>query len=308
MAIPDYQSIMLPLLQLAEDGKEHVFRESVSALAAHFALTPDELQRLLPSGSQPLFINRVGWARTYLVKARLLESPRRGYFRITERGRGVLTKPPARLDAAFLRRSYQEFREFVAAPPAPEDSKGGIPATAALETDTPEESLEASYQTLRRAVESDVLARLQSASPSFFERVVVRLLVAMGYGGTLRDAGKAIGGSGDEGIDGIIKEDRLGLDVVYVQAKKWTTQVGRPEIQKFAGALQGQRARKGVFITTATFSPEARTFVENIDAKIVLISGAQLAQFMFEHNVGVAPASVYEVKKVDMDFFEEEEE
>lgn len=296
---------MLPLLRLAADGQEHWFRDSVAALADEFALTPEERAQPLPSRTQPIFINRVGWARTYLVKAKLLESPRRGYFRITERGQGVLAKPPARLDTAFLRRSYQEFRDFVAAPP-PAGPKGDIPA-APSETYTPEESLEASYQTLRRAVESDVLSRLQSASSSFFERVVVRLLVAMGYGGTLRDAGTAIGGSGDEGIDGIIKEDRLGLDVVYVQAKKWANQVGRPEIQKFAGALQGQRARKGVFITTSTFSQEARAFVESIDAKIVLIGGQQLAQFMWEHDVGVAPASVYEVKRVDTDFFEEED-
>lgn len=296
---------MLPLLQLAADGQEHSFRQTVTALADQFALTPEEREQPLPSRTQALFVNRVGWARTYLVKAKLLESLRRGYFRITERGQGVLAKPPARLDTAFLRRSYPEVREFVTTPVG---SKGDIPTSVPSETDTPEESLEASYQTLRRAVESDVLARLQSASSSFFERVVVRLLVAMGYGGTLRDAGTAIGGSGDEGIDGIIKEDRLGLDVVYVQAKKWANQVGRPEIQKFAGALQGQRARKGVFITTSTFSQEARAFVESIDAKIVLIGGAQLAQFMFEHNVGVAPASVYEVKKVDTDFFDEEEE
>jgi restriction system protein len=174
-------------------------------------------------------------------------------------------------------------------------------------TATPEESLEASYQSLRRALESDVLARLQSGSATFFEHVVVRLLVAMGYGGTLSDAGKAIGGSGDEGIDGIIKEDKLGLDVVYVQAKKWAKPVGRPEIQKFVGALHGQHARKGVFITTSTFSGEAHDFVENIEAKIVLIDGAQLAQYMFDHNVGVARASFYEVKKIDMDFFEDDE-
>jgi restriction system protein len=171
---------------------------------------------------------------------------------------------------------------------------------------TPEESLEAAYQNLRRSVESDVLNRLLSSSSTFFERVVVQLLVAMGYGGTLRDAGAAIGRSGDEGIDGIIKEDRLGLDVVYIQAKRWANTVGRPEIQKFAGALQGQRARKGVFITTSSFSNDARAFVAQIESKIVLIDGEQLAQFMFEHNVGVSPDSVYEVKKIDADFFESE--
>jgi restriction system protein len=298
---------MLPLLNLAGDGQEHLFRATVETLTQQFHLTADEREEQLPSRTQPIFDNRVGWARTYLVKAGLLEAPRRGYFKITVRGRQVLQAPPARLDAAFLREHYSDFRDFVAPKSTSEESQKGNPDVAAADAVTPEESLEEAYQNLRRAVESDVLARLQSGSPGFFERVVVRLLVAMGYGGTLRDAGAAIGKSGDEGIDGIIKEDRLGLDVVYVQAKKWTdTIVGRPEIQKFAGALQGQRARKGVFITTSSFSADARTFVTHIDSKIVLIDGVQLAQFMFEHNVGVSPASTYEVKKVDADFFEEE--
>ena len=312
MAIPDYQSIMLPLLRLADDGGEHRFRESVKTLADQYALTPEEWKQRLPSGVQPLFYNRVGWARAYLVGAGLLQSPRRGYFRITEPGRSVLAKPPARLDVAFLKVNYPEFRDSVAPPQpqdAPADRLGATATESALDhaTETPEELLEASYQTLRRAVESDVLARLQAGEAEFFERVVVRVLVAMGYGGTLRDAGKAIGRSGDEGIDGIIKEDKLGLDVVYVQAKKWANPVGRPEIQKFAGALQGQRAQKGVFITTSTFSPAALAYVEKIHTKIVLIDGAELAKYMFEYNVGVAPASVYEVKKVDTDFFEEDE-
>jgi len=308
VTIPDYQSIMLPLLQLASDGQEHQFRTTVDELADRFALSPAERQEPLPSKTQPIFDNRVGWARTYLVKAGLLESPRRGYFRITERGKQVLQSPPPRLDAAFLRNNYQEFRNFVAPKitPPPPGTDVTPPAPVDNDTETPEESLENAYQNLRRAVESEVLARLQNCSPAFFERVVVQLLVAMGYGGTLRDAGAAIGRSGDEGIDGIIKEDRLGLDVVYLQAKKWSGTVGRPEIQKFAGALQGQRARKGVFITTSAFSSDARAFAGHIESKIVLIDGEQLAQFMFEHNVGVSPASTYEVKKVDADFFEED--
>jgi restriction system protein len=297
---------MLPLLRLAGDGQEHLFRAAVETLAEQFKLTADERQEQLPSKTQPLFDNRVGWARTYLVKAGLLEAPRRAHFRITERGKQVLQAPPPRLDAAYLRQNFAEFRDFVGAKSATEGTQERPTEVIATDAVTPEESLEGAYQNLRRAVESDILARLQKGSPSFFERVVVQLLVAMGYGGTLRDAGAAIGRSGDEGIDGIIKEDRLGLDVVYVQAKKWSGTVGRPDIQKFAGALQGQRARKGVFITTSSFSADARAFVAQIDAKIVLIDGEQLAQFMFEHNVGVSPASVYEVKKVDADFFEEE--
>lgn len=314
MAIPDFQSILLPLLRLAGDGGEHRFRESVKTLADQYALTPEEWKQRLQSGVQPLFYNRVAWARAWLVGAGLLQSPRRGYFRITEPGRSVLAKPPARLDLAFLKVNYPEVRQSVAPSQpgdAPVDRLGATASESTLDhaTETPEELLEASYQTLRRAVESDVLARLQSGEAEFFERVVVRVLVAMGYGGTLRDAGKAIGRSGDEGIDGIIKEDKLGLDVVYVQAKKWadTRTVGGPEIQKFAGALQGQRAQKGVFITTSTFSQAALAYVAKIHTKIVPIDGAELAKYMFEYNVGVAPASVYEVKKVDMDFFEEDE-
>ena len=310
MPIPDYQSIMLPLLRLAGDGNEHLFRDTVETLATQFQLTAEERQQPLPSRTQPIFDNRVGWARTYLVKAGLLESPRRGYFQIAPRGRDVLNNLPLRLDAAFLRQNYQEFRDFVA--PRPEgEAAPDAPLQAERdrqiqqESATPEESLEAAYLNLRRSVESDVLTRLLSCSPAFFERVVVQLLVAMGYGGSLRDAGEAIGRSGDAGIDGTIKEDRLGLDVVYVQAKRWENTVGRPEIQQFAGALQGHRARKGVFISTSTFSREARAYVEHIDSRIVLIDGQQLAEFMFEHNVGVSPDSVYEVKKIDADFFDE---
>jgi restriction system protein len=227
-------------------------------------------------------------------------SPRRGFFRITPRGREVLANPPARLEAAFLRTNYQEFRDFVA-PKQTEDLPGDQPLEAERErqiqqqTATPEESLEAAYQNLRHAVESELLERVTACSPAFFERVVVQLLVAMGYGGTLRDAGTAIGGTGDGGIDGVINEDRLGLDVVYVQAKRWEATVGRPEIQRFAGALQGQRARKGVFITTSTFSAEAKAYVGTIDSKIVLIDGRQLVQFMFDHNVGASSASAYDV-------------
>jgi len=308
MPIPDYQSIMLPLLQLAADGHEHAFRDSVEQLAISFRLTHEERQQPLPSKVQPIFENRVGWARTYLVKAGLLESPRRGFFRITDRGTQILKSPPKRLNAAYLRDNFQEFRDFAVAKRTQIDQSVGVERERQIETDraTPEESLEAAYQNLRQAVESDLLTRLMASSPAFFERVVVQLLVSMGYGGSLEDAGRAIGRSGDEGIDGIIKEDRLGLDAVYVQAKRWTGPVNRPEIQKFAGALQGQRARKGVFITTSTFTTEAVEFVGKVDSKIVLIDGVQLARFLFDYNVGVSRSSIYEVKKVDVDFFEED--
>lgn len=305
MPVPAYQSIMRPILDLASDGEEHLMREAVETLATQFQLTPAEREVPLPSRTQPVFDNRVGWAKTYLAKARLLESPRRGYFRITQRGKDVLKSPPDRLDAAFLKANFQEFRDFIH---PPDDGSAGTvvsEAPSGVQGVTPEEALESAYGDLKNSVESDILDRLLAGSPGFFERVVVRLLVAMGYGGSLSDAGAAIGKSGDEGIDGIIKEDRLGLDVVYIQAKRWNTTVGSPEIQKFAGALQGQKASKGVFITTSTFSSDAKQFAAKIQSKIVLIDGQHLASLMFEHNVGVTRVTQYEVKKIDLDFFDE---
>ena len=242
MAIPDYQSVMLPLLQFLSDGKEHNIGEVVDSLAEQFHLSPDEREQLLGSGQQTVIRNRAGWARTYLKKAGLIESTRRGYFRISERGRSVLATKPKRIDVKFL----EQFPEFVAfrdlRHEQAEDKPETLPAGAEA---TPEEALDAAYQRLRIDLESELLEQVKAASPAFFERLVVELLVRMGYGGTLRDAGQAVGKSGDGGIDGIIKEDRLGLDVIYIQAKRWEGTVGRPEIQKFAGALQGHRVGKG---------------------------------------------------------------
>jgi restriction system protein len=305
MAIPDYQTIMLPLLQLLGDEKEHSLGDTVDALAAHFGLSPEERGQLLASGQQTVIRNRTGWARTYLKKAGLIESTRRGVFRITERGSSVLASRPARIDVKFLEQfpEFVAFRELRHEKPDEEPGEAAEPQIDA----TPEEALDAAYQRLRVDLEADLLDQVKGASPGFFERLVVELLVKMGYGGTLRDAGQAIGKSGDEGIDGIIKEDRLGLDVIYVQAKRWDTgTIGRPEIQKFAGALQGHRAKKGVFITTSTFSRDAVEFTSRIDSKIVLIDGPALARYMIDHDVGVSRSRSYEVKKIDSDYFAEE--
>jgi restriction system protein len=302
MAIPDYQSIMLPLLKLARDSKEHSLRESIDTLASQFELNADERNELLPSGKQPVFDNRVGWARTYMKKAGLLESPRRGFFRITKRGLDVLASNPTSINVEFLEQ-FPEFMEFRTL----RHEKEEVDSTSSTDpTRTPEESLEGAFQSLRQSLASDILQEIKSSSPHLFERIVVQLLVSMGYGGSLKDAGKAVGKSGDEGIDGIIKEDRLGLDTIFIQAKKWDNTVGRPEIQKFAGALQGQRARKGIFITTSDFSKDAQEYVSRIETKIVLINGAQLAEFMIDHNIGVAPIATYEVKRIDHDFFAED--
>jgi restriction system protein len=304
VGVPDYQTLMLPLLRFAGDGQEHSLRMTIDALADEFGLTSDERKELLPSGQQSVFDNRVGWARTYLSKAGLLERTRRGHFRISERGRQVLAARPDRIDVKYLDR-FEEFRDFR----DPRRTRSGSGSTDGASSDqeetTPEELLESAYGRLRDSLAGEVLEQVRSASPSLFEKLVVELLLKMGYGGSRQDAGRAIGRSGDEGIDGIIKEDRLGLDIIYIQAKRWESSVGRPEVQKFAGALQGQRAKKGIMLTTSTFSASALDYVSKIDSKIVLIDGAQLADLMIDHNLGVSATANYEVKKVDTDYFTE---
>ncbi len=302
MTIPDFQSIMLPLLKFASDRQEHSLRETIEALADEFNLTDEERSELLPSGQQAIFSNRVGWARTYLKKAGMLETTRRGYYRITERGQQTLIQNPPRIDIVFLRQ-FPGFVEFQRTTRIRSDEAEDEESN---ETQTPEEVIEAAYQKLRQGLAVELLQMINDRSPAFFERLVIDLLVRMGYGGTRKDAGEAIGRSGDGGIDGIIKEDRLGLDIVYVQARRWDNVVGRPEIQKFAGALQGQRARKGIFITTSTFSKDALDYVARIDSKIVLIDGNMLAQLMIDHNVGVSLVASYELRRIDSDYFTEE--
>lgn len=301
MAIPDYQSCMLPLLEFLGDQKEHSLRETIDHLAAQFRLTEDELKQLLPSGQQAVFNNRVAWARTYLKQAGLLAPTRRGYFRITPRGVDVLNQKPEKINVKFLDQ-FKEFRDFRRRKRQPQDKIKVINR----EEKTPAETLEAAYENLRENLANEILQQIKNCSPSLFEKIVVELLVKMGYGGSRKDAGQAIGRRGDEGIDGIIKEDKLGLDIIYIQAKKWENTVSRPEIQKFAGALQGQRAKKGVFITTSQFSKEAIEYVTKIDTKIILIDGNQLAQYMMDNNVGVSLVAIYEVKKLDLDYFTDE--
>ncbi len=303
VTIPDYQTVMLPLLNLAADGEEHRLRDAIEELADHFKLTEDERKELLPSGSQATFDNRVGWARTYMKKAGLLESPRRGYFRITDQGIQAAEQKPEMINVKFLEQ-YPQFLEF--------KTKSNTKSTM-IETDTtvpteertPREVMEDAYVTIRSGLLGELLEQIMHSSPSFFERLVVDLLVRMGYGGTRKEAGKAVGGSGDEGIDGIINEDRLGLEVVYIQAKRWQNTVGRPEIQKFVGALHGQNARKGIFITTSGFSNGAIQYAQGLSDKVVLIDGETLANLMIDHGVGVALEEAYEIKRVDSDYFNE---
>jgi restriction system protein len=313
MPIPDYQTVMLPLLQLAGDGAEHRFREAVDQLAIEYKLTDLERSELLPSGTAPLFDNRVGWARTYLKQAGLLQSLKRGVFQITERGKALLAEKPKRVDVGMLDR-YEDFRAFrtrrrdTVEPTAPSQAAQQQQqiVTEQISDQTPEDMLASAYQKLRKNLEEELIEQIKTASPAFFERLVIDLLVAMGYGGSRQDAGRAIGRSGDGGIDGIIKEDKLGLDAIYIQAKRWESTVGRPEIQKFAGALQGQRANKGVFITTSSYSREAEEYASQINTKIILIDGERLASLMVDHNVAVTPVGMYELKKIDFDYFEGE--
>jgi len=306
MAIPDFQTIMLPLLRLAADGTDHTLGESVQAVADEFHLSPAERVQRQPSGSQTTIYNRVAWASSYLRYAGLLIATGRGHFRITEQGGGVLASPPGRVDVKYLMK-FPEFKAYRA-----RSGKGGSTTTSVDDaqivaiTETPDEAIASSYAAYRASVEQELLDRVKDADPSFFEQLVVQLLVAMGYGGSQEDAGMAVGKSGDGGIDGVIKEDRLGLDTIYLQAKKWDGTVGRPVVHAFAGALAGKHARRGVLITTSTFSTDARAYVSSIEQRIVLIDGRELAKLMFEFGVGVAPSGPpYVMKRVDPDFFPE---
>ena len=306
MAIPDFQTLMLPLLKHLSDGKEHPNQETLKSLAEHFRLSEEELAQLLPSGLQPLFTNRLAWAKSHLKAAGLIESPRRSYYKISPRGLDILKSNPSRVDLRTLNQfpEYVEFR-------TPKDETGGPKSESAPqtvpETDkwTPEDHIEFGYQKIRQQLAGELLAKIKDGSPAFFEKLVVELLVAMGYGGSRQDAGRTVGKTGDGGIDGVINEDRLGLDVIYIQAKRWEGTVGRPEIQKFAGALQGQRAKKGIFITTSDFSKDANDYAAMIDSRIVLINGTRLCNLMIDHGIGVTRATSYEVKRLDSDYFEE---
>jgi restriction system protein len=304
MAIPDYQSIMLPLLELISDNKEWVFRNVVEELSKKYSLTETERKELLPSGQQPIFDNRVGWARTYMKKAGLIESPKRGVLKISNKGLQVLQSKPDRINVKFL----QKFPEFVEFQTLKRDENETVIETDNDVDQTPEESLDISYQKIRKALALELLNKVMGLTPSFFEKLVVELLVNMGYGGSIKDAGKAIGKSGDEGIDGTIKEDKLGLDVIYIQAKRWQlgNVVGRPELQKFVGALAGQGAKKGIFITTSSFTKEALEYSPKNETKIVLIDGERLAQLMIDYDLGVSLVNKYEIKRIDNDYFGEE--
>ena len=302
MPIPDYQSLMLPVLKVVADRKEHSVADIRKRIAAELHLSDEEMSERLASDTTTVFINRIGWAVQYLKEAEAIRALRRGVYEITDRGLGLLQTQPSEITAKMLRQ-YPEFAEFVG---KETEFEQNIPSTIPLTESkaTPEESLEQSFQVLRDALAHDVLEAVRNDTPAAFEQIVVDLLLAMGYGGSGEDAGKVVGKSGDGGIDGTIKQDKLGLDVIYVQAKRWKEVVGSPEIMKFSGSLTKKHANRGVFITTSSFTKDASEFVEAMPQKIVLIDGKQLASLMIEHEVGVSPMKAYTLKRLDQDYFD----
>ncbi len=307
--IPDYQTLMLPLLEQLSDQKEHELQELIKTLSDKFNLTDEERNELLPSGNQEVINNRVGWARTYLKKANLLTSPRRATFKITEQGIQVLNKKPTKIDVKFLQ-GLDDFKKWQISYQTNYQNKKESELIeeniAEIEQGkTPEELLDYSFQKLKDELAVELIDKIKSCSPVFFERLVVDLLIKMGYGGSRKEAGQIIGKSGDGGIDGIIKEDKLGLDTIYVQAKKWENTVPVGQVRDFAGSLLSKKAKKGIFISTSNYPKGAYEFVSSIEPRIVLIDGKELAELMIQHNVGMATKSIYELKKLDLDYFEE---
>lgn len=300
MAIPDFQSLMLPALNLSTTG-EIKLADAVEKLSNQFDLSDDEREHMLPSGNMTTIRNRVAWAVTYLFQARLIQRPRRGYFTVTDRGAQVLDNPPDRIDIQFLEQ-YPEFVEFRYKRKSPKPKNDEVEITSA---DTPEEQIDNAYEEISSALRDELLSKVLDSSPEFFERTIVKLLVAMGYGGSYDQAGMHLGKSGDGGVDGVINEDKLGLDLIYVQAKRYAPEnsVGRPAIQAFAGSLIGFGASKGVFVTTSSFSKQARDFAEGIPQRMILIDGEMLTSLMLENNVGVRVQRTVDIKKIDEDFF-----
>ena len=304
MAVPPFQDFMLPFLEFIADGTEHHISELFDYLSRHFALREADLKEVLPSGRETRFKNRVYWSRVHLGQARLLDSTGRGRFRITDRGQKLLRQKPSNIDTKLLSQ-YPEFQEFRGKANTTEEVQPSTENSMAAEvSQSPEEVLEYSYQRLREQLGQSLLASVRRAPPEFFEQLVVDLLVAMGYGGSRADAGQALGQSGDGGIDGIIKEDRLGLDIVYLQAKRWQNPVGSPEVRNFTGSLEGNGAQKGVLITTSKFTKDAIDFARRLQQKkLVLIDGEKLVNLLMDFDVGVTCVATYAVKKIDVDYF-----
>lgn len=301
MAIPDYETLMLPLLEIASSANSEGMKlfAATDQLAERFKLTDKERTELLPSGGTFKFSSRVSWARTYLQKAGLLDAPKRGFFRLTPRGTTILKQSPTKVDNKLLMQ-FDEFKAFQGKKKIKTDSETGP-------LETPIESISSFYEQFREALAFELLERVKKCSPQFFERLVIQVLLKMGYGGSLTDAGAALGKTGDGGVDGVIREDKLGLDNIYIQAKRWTDKtVGSPDLDQFSGVLSKKKATKGIFITTSSFTKDAQASLKDYSSRIVLIDGAQLAKYMIDYGIGVSIMDVFELKKIDSDFFEEE--
>lgn len=304
MAVPDFQTLMLPILKIFNDSKEHHVEEVRRIIAKNFDLNDEDLNSLLPSGTSKLYNNRVAWSITHLKMADLIESTKRSIYLITKDGLELIAKNPSRIDLNLLKtisayaekkKSWGKTEEF-----EPTDS-------IEKSEKTPDELIEEGYEKIKFEISNEIIRTIKSCSPHFFEKLVLDVLINLGYGGSNLDQAKVLGKTGDDGVDGLINEDKLGLDVIYVQAKRWENQVGQPEIQKFAGALQGQRAKKGIFITTSNFSKPALEYVEKIENRIILIDGKKLAELMIDNNVGVSTKKVFSIKRIDTDYFIEED-
>jgi len=308
--IPDFQTLMLPLLKFIGDGEVYTTQQAVEYLSKEFKVSEEEMNEWLPSKKQKTFYNRVHWAKAHLKMAGIIDNVGRGLFKITTRGKEILNENPSFIGIKYLNERYPDFNKSIVTSKKDNNYKisfkNNLKTIDEYITETPEELIENGYKQIRQSLEQEILFKLKSIHPSFFEKIVVELLVKMGYGGSIAEAGKATRYTNDEGIDGIIKEDKLGLDVIYVQAKRWDGVVGRPELHKFVGALAGQGAKKGIFITTSSFTKEAESYTPKNETKIVLIDGSALAQYMIDYNLGVSVQNTYEIKKIDSDYFEEE--
>jgi len=303
MAIPGYQEFMFPILKFLFDGNIHYKKDIITKMVSEFKLSQEQLEEKLPSQQEPTYINRISWAITYLKKAGLLHSPSRAHFSITDEGKNVVKKNITNLNAKYLKK-YESFLEFQKISHKQEGNK--IIDENEKEAQTPSEKMISYYEIIKKSICDDLLNKVIEQTPDFFEHLVVDLIVAMGYGGNIEDAGRATKKTNDEGIDGLVKEDKLGLDIIYIQAKRWKkgNVVGRPEIQKFVGALAGQGARKGIFITTSNFTKEAMEYKPKNDTSIILIDGQKLVELMYEYNIGVSTEKCFEIKRLDSDYFE----
>ena len=308
--IPDFQTLMLPLLKFIGDGEVYTTQQAVEYLSKEFKVSEEEMNEWLPSKKQKTFYNRVHWAKAHLKMAGIIDNVGRGLFKITTRGKEILNENPSFIGIKYLNERYPDFNKSIVTSKKDNNYKisfkNNLKTIDEYITETPEELIENGYKQIRQSLEQEILFKLKSIHPSFFEKIVVELLVKMGYGGSIAEAGKATRYTNDEGIDGIIKEDKLGLDTIYIQAKRWDGVVGRPELHKFVGALAGQGAKKGIFITTSSFTKEAESYTPKNETKIVLIDGSALAQYMIDYNLGVSVQNTYEIKKIDSDYFEEE--